>query len=396
MNRIQLHERIAIGCWLLITAVFLVGCQPKTAEVETGSPQTETPAPVIPTATKPIPSPTASSNEPTVEGLATRTPADGRLIMIDESQYPNHKLVVLDLETQTGLVLFEAPENGWMFQLDVDQSAGQIAISYAPPPESDPTPIEGRTPFDRNGVYIADFDETGITSNLKFLFGNSGANEFVFNPIWSADGRSIFYVSYKRILADITDWESQASITVALYRYDLETDSHNLISDDGIWPRISADGEKLLYIQVDPVTSQRSIRTSDLDGGNIQELVPFNRFFDIDTPTFSADGKHIYFAAVPHSTKVERKWWEVVLGIQGVSAHVDHNIPSDWWRVSVEGGEPEKVASVQQIISHGSFDASGEILFYATDSGVFQLPISGSNPEPIPIQNRYRYVEWAP
>ncbi len=367
---------VIIGC-----SVWLAACQPPPAEVPTPPPvQKESLAVAEPTPTAGID--VSPDSEPTLAGS---------LILIDESAHPNHKVVHYDLETQTSETLFAVPENGWVYQMDVTRDGTQVALSYSSPPAE-----EDREPYDRNGIFLASIGPDGLMSEPELLFGNTAANEFVFNPAWTADGKSIFYVSYKRIVPEdvLETWEP--TLEVDLMRYDLETAEHHLIAEDGIWPRLSPDGSQLVFIQVDPITSMRAVHTSDLNGEGVTELIMFNRFFDIDSPHFSADGEHIYFGAVPHSTKVDRKLWEVVLGIQVASAHVDHNLPSDWWRIPVDGGEAEKVTDVKRIISYGSFDVTGETLFYATQNGIFGMDLNGASDQWIPVQSSSRYFVWTP
>ncbi len=372
---------VIVGC-----AVWLAACQPPPAEVPTPPPiQKESPATAEPVATAEVDS-----------DAAPKSNLAGSLILIDESAYPNHKIVRYDLEAQVEETVFFAPENSWIYQMDVTRDGTQVALSYASPPVEDEVELADREPYDRNGIYLAEISPDGLMGKPELLFGNTAANEFVFNPAWTADGKSIFYVSYKRIFPEdvLETWEP--TLDVALMRYDLETAEHHLISQDGIWPRVSPDGTQLVYIQVDPISSLRAVNVSDLDGGNVIELIPLNRFFDIDSPHFSADGQHIYFGAVPHSTKVERNLWEVIFGIQVASAHVDHNLPSDWWRIPLSGGEAEKVTDVKRIISYGSFDSAGEHLFYATKNGIFSMDPNGEFDQRIPLQNASRYFIWTP
>ena len=130
-----------------------------------------------------------------------------------------------------------------MFQADLNRAGDMLVMAYAAPPEA------GQKAYDRNGVYTLSLinDENGEAAP-EFLFGNTAANEFVFNPIWSADETQIFYVSYKRIPAE--NGADAPMLDVALMRYDVASQQHVVISEDGIWPRLSPDGSRLVFIPV--------------------------------------------------------------------------------------------------------------------------------------------------
>ncbi len=335
----------------------------------------------------------------------------GYLFMIDHSPYPEHKLVQFDLATQQVTTRFTVPQDGWIYQFDMAEANGQIALAYGAPPNSDPTNSDPtnsdqnqaapRQPYDRSGIYLLALDDP--TADPVLLFGADTAHEYYFNPIWSPDGASIYYVLYRRL--DNSQTGSQASTPdVALYRYDLASAEHIFIAQDGVWPRLSPDGKRLVYIQVDPVTKARGIHIIEtgkiapdreaLNAEDVTIVVAIDAFFDVDTPHFAPDGQWLYFTAIPHSTKVSQAWWETLLGVKVAHAHTDHNAPADWWRVSVNGGEPERITSVPRMISHGEFDESGQRLFFATDIGIFTMAADGTTIKRLPLPNLYRFVVW--
>jgi len=137
----------------------------------------------------------------------------GRLLMIDHRLYPDHKLTLFDLATAEERVLFDVPQDGWLYQLDASPDGSQVALSYAAPPANDGVEITGRAPYDRSGIYLLSLKKPAAIPEL--LLGNREANEHLFNPIWSPDGQSIYYIQYRRLIG-IVD-----TLDVALYRYDL-------------------------------------------------------------------------------------------------------------------------------------------------------------------------------
>lgn len=363
----------------------------------------------------------------------SHAPQKGGLLMIDHSLHPEHKLVHFDLETSEISTIFRAPEHGWIYQFDRAPNGTQIALAYAAPPldeqmfgkptidvqvpdtPASKTPANHaedgeRQPYDRSGIYTLSLTAPHATPEL--LFGADEPNGYYFNPIWSADARSIYYISYKRI-ANLIQSENDGNgmedkerqnggqagaqpnnLDVALYRYDIVNGDHHFIAQDAIWPRLSPDGVHLVHIQVDPATNERGLSLLDTDTGRVTELVEISRFFDIDTPHFSPNGEWIYFGAVAHSTKVSQQWWEQLLNIKVAHAHTDHNVPSDWWRVPIQGGEPERVTSTRRVISYGDFNNDGRQLYSATDTGIYLMTDSGEYIERLPLPNLYRFMLW--
>ncbi|MGB0385273.1 MAG: hypothetical protein ACPGWR_10655 [Ardenticatenaceae bacterium] len=358
--------------------------------------------------------PTASASQAVATSTSVDTSADsksstaaGRLIMIDPSFYPDHKLVLFDLATEEVTTLFDVPENGWIYQIDVSQDGRQLAMAYSAPPTShesqadetqaDQNQAHGRQPYDRSGIYLLSLDDPAADPVL--LLGNREANEYVFNPIWSPDSQSIYYVSYHLLSTasdDTPTTPQDSTLDVALYRYDLQSAENTFIAQDAVWPRLSPNGERLAYIQVDPITTERGIHVVDTNSLSVTQVVPINEFFDVDTPHFSADGQWLYFSAAPHSTKVSRTWWERLLDVKVAEAHTDHNVPSDWWRVPAEGGEPEKITSTPRLITYGEFNESGKRLFFATNMGVYTMDATGDTVEQLPLPNLYKFFVWTP
>lgn len=191
------------------------------------------------------------------------------------------------------------------------------------------------------------------------LFGNDTINQFYFDPVWTATDASIYYVSYRSqpaLAGSKAEMHSSAAadkaqVEVDLYRYDIDSKQHVHIAKDGIWPRVSKRDDRLVYIHVDLSTDTRTIRIANKDDAGAGELFPANTFTDVDTPIFSPDGAWIYFAAVPTSTTVSDAGAlaliDGLLGLSTARAHSGQRSPSDWWRVAVTGGKPERVTTTR-------------------------------------------------
>jgi len=260
----------------------------------------------------------------------------------------------MDLETEEFIELFKIPQNGWINQLDLSSDGRKLALSYTLPPES---AQEGF--FSKAGIYLLLLDEMGMPTQAEPvpLVAPAESETFYYNPIWSPDGRYIFYV---RTTPMENPEETESGVNIMMMRYEMETQALMEIAVDGIWPRVSPNGQHLTYIKVDPMTLERSLITTDLAGSDPTELIPVGDFFDLDSPLFSSDSQWIYFIAAQEdplqadqSSSQAIPWWMRLLGIDVASAHSSHNIPAEWWRIPAAGGTPEQLTEEGEIIIYG-------------------------------------------
>ena len=321
---------------------------------------------------------TTSTLQSEVAGEATDVPMampTGSLILLDEARQTIDRL---DVETLTTETVWQVPENGWVYQLDVSPDGAQIALAFTPPPTNRPT-------FDRSGVFLMPADSPPPDTFPTLLLGNDQRLSFDLNPIWSPDGSALYYTRRQPGL--------DSTFTTTIYRYDFATDSSLPIADEGIWLRPSPDGSQVTYVVVDPLTLERGLVVANSDGTNARQIIPIGQFFDVDAPVFSPDGKWLYFAVA--ETPPESSLFDKLTGVQPAFAHSDHNVPSDWWRVRLAESDPEQVTDQQSIIIYGDFDAMGNYLYYTTTDGVFALRIGdGQVQRLVEAGVSYRTMAW--
>ena len=290
-------------------------------------------------------------------GTEGNTAVSGKIITMLGQSYPDMQIAQVDLNNQQSTTLFQAPEFSQLFQIALHPNQETVYFSYSPPPSG------GSGFFDRAGLYSLPLNSGEASPTL--LLGGNVAGEYLLMPTVSPNGRFLYYVKQAQ---DPNSFGG--GFLVTLERYDLETGNNQTIVLDGIWPRISPDGETLVFIGVEPQSLQRALVLTDLDGSGFEILVGIGRFFDIDAPIFSPDGQHIYFSVAEEAPV---SFLDRLLGVQIAYAHADHNVPSDWWRISVNGGEPEQVTFFEDIILHGDFKPDTGQLIFSTQTGLFSL-----------------------
>ena len=321
-------------------------------------------------------------NSAIAEDTALSVLAPGaQIITVDQRKPPDHGIVKLDPATKNTTPLFKAGDFSRIHQLAVSADNTFIIFAYTPPPSG------GGGFFDRSALYRLDLGTKQSHDEAIKLLGGDNTQEFYLEPALSPDSRWLFYVKVTK--------DTQALIPtyqVTLERYDFVNKATQEIVSDGIWPRVSADGKQLTFIGVQPRTQQRGLFVSDLNGKQIKTLVPVGTYLDIDTPLFSPDGQWIYFSVAENPYAAS--WIEKLLGINTAYAHADHNIPSAWWRINVNGGEPEQLTDKQGIIIHGAFNPKISPLAFSTTSGLYLMSLDGKNIESISTAPYYGTLNW--
>ena len=114
-------------------------------------------------------------------------------------------------------------------------------------------------------------------------------------------------------------------------------------------------------------TAGDSLWVVNVDGSNPREIIPVSGARHIHWPTWSRDGRHIYY----------------------ISTYITwHDEPSEVWRVPVDGGAPEPVLHSGRRAIHPAPMPTGQGLVFSgnpttVDLGLWWQPTSGGAPVPL-------------
>jgi len=270
----------------------------------------------------------------------------------------------LDLITGEIKTIFTTTKDAWVFYMTISPDGKQLVMSYAPPSSGPEVPSRA--------LYTMPLDGSAPP---QLLFQPPTSDDHYIQAEWSPDGKYLYYVHYNN-----KERQQQGDLYPAyeLFRMDYPEGQPEQIADKAFWPRISADSSKLVYVSLDPASGTNELFTADADGSNAQKMTLTGSSLSgiIDAPIFSPDGNSILFSAPPPPQAYQPNWLDKLLGVQVVKAHA---IPSDWWSVSVTGGEITRLTQIQTINLFASISPDRNRLASVSGEGLFVMDWDGSN-----------------
>ncbi|HET6823219.1 MAG TPA: hypothetical protein VFH34_11255, partial [Anaerolineales bacterium] len=283
----------------------------------------------------------------------------GRLVYINSISVDNVfqlQVQMLDLVTGEVTTIFDAPKYSWIYYLSVSPDHTRLLMSYNPPP--------GDTPIDQD-IYVMPLDGSQLPQRL---FTPPTQEDDYIEVEWSPDSKYIYvtHVNYH-----IPPAEGQIYPLYTIYRKAMPDGELEMVAEKAYWPRVSPDSTRIAYVTVDLFESGNKLFVADADGSNPQEVVITGpRIPDIkDAPLFSPDGESLIFSADVPTQSYQPNWFERLMGVQVAKAH--SNVPSDWWTVSVDGGEMTQLTNIQSRGLFGSLSPDKQYLASYSLDGIF-------------------------
>lgn len=199
---------------------------------------------------------------------------------------------------------------------------------------------------DRRGHhFLATIDvKTGEVSQI-FRCEKERGKQFVRTAVWSHDGRAIYYV-----------FNEQDKRISRLLARDIETGKEKELYRAPDWAELftisgSPDGKWLALINYKGSEKNvRKIKIIPSSGGEIRELYSFEEVTNWPArPAWSPDGKYVLFARSISENDPE------VVGDR-----------SDLWRISIDGGDPQKLGLTMYRFFHLSAHPDGKHLAFSS------------------------------
>lgn len=370
--------------WFFVLALVLSSCSIDVDQPNVTTPTVEA-VPTLAPSTEGIP----QTNVVTTTQIPV-TWADlhltGRLVYINSISVDNVfqlQVQILDLVTGEVTTIFDAPKYSWIYYISVSPDHTQLLMSYSPPP--------GDSPVDQD-IYVMPLDGSQPPQRL---FAPPAREDDYIEVEWSPDSKYIYvtHVNYH-----IPPAEGQIYPLYTIYRKAMPDGELEIVAEKAYWPRVSPDSSRIAYVTVELFERSNKLFVADADGSNAQEVVITGpRIPDLkDAPLFSADGQSLIFSAEVPTQSYQPNWLESLMGVQTAKAH--SNVPSDWWTISVDGGEVTQLTNIQSRGLFGSLSPNHQYLASYSLDGIFVMKTDGTqltqlipNPQSVPGT-----VSWIP
>jgi Tol biopolymer transport system component len=290
----------------------------------------------------------------------------------------------LDLATGQRETLFQPPEEAWLTSATVSPDSARIVLCYAPPPP------EGQIQFGYTGLYLMPADGSAPPEPL---LERADPQESYFYPSWSPDGKYLYYSHFIPVLNS----ETGNAFRYTVERLAVPGGAPELLIENAIWPRLSPDGSTLAYLSFDPETFNNELYVADPDGKNSRPMLLSGTFQAVDAHLWTPDGSALVFSAVGEGPAYQStpapalSWFDRLLGVQAAGAH---NVPSDWWRVSLDGAELTRLTKIYDTGLYGSFSPDGSRLAFIAASGIYVINPDGSGLTPVLPIKTLGTLEW--
>ena len=372
--------------WFLILSLVLSSCS-----IEVDQPSVGTPAPTFqsaPTLSPPTQSVSGTNVVTTTQVSVTWAGLNltGRLVYINGISVDNVfqlQIQVLDLVTGEVTTIFDAPKYSWIYYISVSPDHTQLVMSYNPPPDDNPVDQD---------IYVMPLD--GSQAPQRLFTPPTSEDDYI-EVEWSPDSKYIYmtHVNYQ-----IPPAEGQIYPLYTIYRKAMPDGELEKVAEKAYWPRVSPDSSRIAYVTVDLFARGNKLFVADADGSNAREVVITGpRIPDIkDAPLFSADGQSLIFSADIPTQSYRPNWLDRLMGVQAAKAH--SNVPSDWWTISVDGGEMTQLTNIQSRGLFGSLSPDNQYLASYSLDGIFVMKTDGTqltnlipNPQSVPGT-----VSWIP
>ena len=271
------------------------------------------------------------------------------------------KIQMLDLVSGEITTIFSAMDNAWIYYLTVSPDATELVISYAPP--SQPGSDSGTS------LFVLPLEEAAAP---RILFSPPAPFDRYIQVEWSPDGETLYFVHYNH--KDQPPNEPFPDYQISRMAY--PDGQPEKILEHAFWPRVSADSSKLVYVTLDPVSGTNQLFVANTDGSAPQQVALANFAQIIDAPIFAPDEATILFSAPVSGQAYQQNWLDWLLGVEIVKAH---NVPSDWWSVSLSGGEVTRLTQLQTIKLFASISPDERHIASLSGEGIFVMEVDGSN-----------------
>jgi Tol biopolymer transport system component len=286
----------------------------------------------------------------------------GKLVFIVASvQGNNPQMEIQELDLGTGEIttIFQAPSDGWIYSAVVSPDYKQIVMAYS-------LPAAGQA------LYILPIDGS---QPPQMLFPLPTKDDQYLEPAWSPDGKYLYFVHANYALPPQEPNQHYPIFEIDRMAY--PNGQLEKLIEKAYWPRLSADGSRLVYVSENPDDGTNNLFLANPDGSNASQVVMSGPVAPniIDAPIFSPDGQSILFSAPVPAQSSAPTWLDRLFGAIPASAH---SVPSEWWSVPLGGGAATQLTHIQAPGLYASISPDNQHIASFSGNGIYVMDTDGS------------------
>jgi Tol biopolymer transport system component len=331
---------------ILTLALLLTTCTAPTPDLPLQTPPTRPPAP-SPTRLGPAQIPVTWAH----------MALSGQLLLI----YGANELAWLDLSSGHIRSIYSADARTWLRTAALSPDGATFLLAYEPPPP------EGQLLTGFSKLYIMPADASALP---RPLIESTDAEEDYHSPMWSPDGAAIYYSHFQFVASG---GGSRPSAT--LERRPYPRGEPEVLVENALWARLSRDGTMLAWIPNQFDSAYNELLLADGNGANALTIIGSDVFGAIDAPLIAPDGQSVVVSAA-EGDAARLSWLDHVTGVRIAAAH---GVPSDWWRISVDGRTMERLTAIGDLNLMGDFSPDGRHIAFSSASGLWLMQADGSD-----------------
>jgi Tol biopolymer transport system component len=271
---------------------------------------------------------------------------------------------LLDLVTGSITTLFQSSLGGWIYYISASPDGSKLVMSYVPPSDG--------TSKVSQALYTVPVDGSDAP---QLLFSPPTPGDQYIQAEWSPDGKYIYYVHVNQ---QLPLQPGQLLPVYTLARISYPEGVQEKVAENAFWPRLSSDSSRIVYVSSDPFSAKNLLYIANANGKDARDVgfsgswIPEIK----DAPLFVPDGQTIIFSAPVAAVAYEPNWLDLLTGVKIVKAH---NVPSDWWSISANGGTPVRLTKLQTVNLFASLSPDKNHIASLSGAGLFVMDLDGSN-----------------
>ena len=294
----------------------------------------------------------------------------GKLIYaISTSDVTNSYMDIQELDLVTGGIktIFQSDPNGWIDSVVISPDSKIIILIYSPPAA-------------QKGANLSSLTLTSIPMDgsqaPRQLFPLPSNGDQALEPAWSPDGMYLYFVLVNNSVAPAEP--NQHFPIYRIYRAAYPNGQLEQIAEKAYWPRISADGSRLVYVSENPDDGTNKLFVANSDGSHPTQilLTGANAPTIIDAPVILPDGKTILFNAPTPLQSSASPWLDWLFGVIQVSAH---SLPSEWFSAPLSGGAVTQLTHIRAAGLYAAISPDRHTIASFSGDGLFVMKMDGTD-----------------